>query len=149
MIDLFLCVVILVFPVVATLVVLLGVAGPWQSPGPDPNAVLRAQRLLEQMLTENEKRELAVRGYLSVVSKHSTGREYRIWSTGGPVEVYDAGRYSMSLCVEPVVPLPPGDRVLMHKLLIEGQEEEYLRVANRLGRAMWLGRTGRRRAIEY
>jgi hypothetical protein len=37
----------------------------------------------------------------------------------------------MALCVQPIDPVPDGDVVMMHKLMIEGNEEEYLRIANR------------------
>jgi hypothetical protein len=36
----------------------------------------------------------------------------------------------MELCLQPVEPLPEGDVVLMHKLMIEANEQEYLRTAN-------------------
>jgi hypothetical protein len=47
------------------------------------------------------------------------------------VKVYEGGVPIMALCVQPVDPVPDGDVVLMHKLMIEGNEEEYLRIANR------------------
>ena len=150
MTDLVLCLAILTIPVAATLVFMARAASIWQTtPSPDINAARRAQELLEKTLPAEQLKDLAARGYLSIGSGSVPGREYRIWNSGGPVEVYEAGRYAMSLCVEPTEPLPPADLVLMHKLMIEGQEEEYLRIANRLGRAVWLGRTGRRRGMPY
>ena len=49
----------------------------------------------------------------------------------GQVKVFESGVPVMALCVQPVEPIPDGDVVLMHKLMIEGNEEEYLRIANR------------------
>jgi hypothetical protein len=49
----------------------------------------------------------------------------------GQVKVYEGGVPIMALCVQSVEPIPDGDAVLMHKLMIEGNEEEYLRIANR------------------
>jgi len=56
------------------------------------------------------------------------------------VEVYDEGKLTMRLCVEPLERLPAADVVLMHKLMIEGNEERYLHEAN----IVHLRGTGRR-----
>ena len=45
--------------------------------------------------------------------------------------VQENGVVVESLCVAPVDWLPPSDVVLTHKLMIEGDEQEYLRRANR------------------
>ena len=50
----------------------------------------------------------------------------------GRVIVYDEGRFTMSLCIQPTTWLPCGDIVLMHKLHIEGNEDTYLSTANRM-----------------
>ncbi len=147
MIDLLLCIALLAGPVLIMLAVMVRVPPSWVKAAPDASAAQRAQELLDSVLTVDQRRVLAVRGYLPISSSSYPGREYHIWPSGGPVDVYDSGRFSMSLCVEPLDPLPPGDLVLMHKLMIEGREEEYLRVANRLGRASWLGGGGRRRLM--
>jgi len=47
------------------------------------------------------------------------------------VAIVEGGTEVESLCVTPVDSLPPGDVVLVHKLMIEGDEQEYLRRANR------------------
>jgi hypothetical protein len=36
------------------------------------------------------------------------------------------------LCIGPAEPLPPADVLIMHKLLIESDEETYLRTANHM-----------------
>ena len=91
----------------------------------------RAEQLLRDLLEEEEYRQLNRRGYLEVASRTRPRRIYRIPRHQGQVKVYEGGVPIMALCVQPVDPVPDGDVVVMHKLMIEGNEEEYLRVANR------------------
>jgi hypothetical protein len=91
----------------------------------------RAEALLRDLLTEEEYRQLNRRGYLEVPSPTRPRRSYRIPRHQGQVKVFEGGVPIMALCVQSVEPIPDGDAVLMHKLMIEGNEEEYLRVANR------------------
>lgn len=57
------------------------------------------------------------------------GRVYSIPYRPGRITVYEDKRPMRKLCVAPFTRLPPADRVLMHKLMIEGNEERYLRTA--------------------
>jgi hypothetical protein len=91
----------------------------------------RAEQLLRDVLSEDEYRQLNRRGYLEVESRTRPRRVYRIPRHQGQVKVYEGGVPIMALCVQPVDPLPDGDVVMMHKLWIEANEEEYLRIANR------------------
>jgi hypothetical protein len=91
----------------------------------------RADALLRDLLSEAEYAQLTQRGYLEVPSPERPGRVYRIPRRHGQVRVIDNGVPSMSLCVQPVDPVPDGDVVIMHKLMIEGNEREYLSIANR------------------
>ncbi len=91
----------------------------------------RAEQLLRDLLTEDEYRTLNRRGYLEVPSRTRPRRVYRIPRHQGQVKVYEGGVPIMALCVQSVEPVPDGDAVVMHKLMIEGNEEEYLRIANR------------------
>ena len=93
-------------------------------------AEARAAALLEDLLTEDERRQLERDGYLGVPSPSRPGRTYRVPRRRGQVRVYEGSALVMALCVEPVGWLPDGDVVLLHKLMIEGNEAEYLRVAN-------------------
>lgn len=95
----------------------------------------RAEQLLAEMLTEDEYVRLGRCGYLEVPSPSIPGRVYRIPRHGGGVGVYQAGEAIMSLCIQPVKFLPDPDVVLANKLMIEGNEQEYLRTANRLSAA--------------
>ena len=96
----------------------------------------RAEALLSELLAPDEYAALQTRGYLELSSHLYASRRYRIYRQPRPVEVYEGGRLRMALCVQPTSYLPPGDRVLMHKVLLEGDEARYLRTANvtRLGR---------------
>ena len=91
----------------------------------------RAEALLQEILSEEEYRQLERRGYLEVRSPSRPHRLYRVPRHQGQVKVYEGGVPVMALCVQSMDPIPDGDAVLMHKLMIEGNEEEYLRIANR------------------
>lgn len=91
----------------------------------------RAEALLKELLTPEEYGSLRQRGYLEVPSPSRPQRTYRIPRHQGQVKVIEHGTPVMALCVQPVDPIPEGDIVLMHKLMIEANEDEYLRIANR------------------
>jgi hypothetical protein len=97
----------------------------------DQAARERAEALLRELLTEGEYAQLTRRGYLEVRSPAQPQRTYRVPRHRGQVEVCECGIPIMRLCVQSVEPIPDGDAVLMHKLMIEGNEEAYLRIANR------------------
>ncbi len=84
-----------------------------------------------EMLSPEDYQQLARRGYIEVQSPNVPNRLYRVPKYRGRIHVYEAGRPVMSLCVQPVQLLPDADVVLIHKLMIEGNELEYLRIANR------------------
>lgn len=92
----------------------------------------RAEALLRDVLGPDEYASLAGLGYLEVPSPHHPGRAYRIPRHGGIVVVYEGGRVSHGLCVHAVESIPAADAVAMHKLMIEGAEDEYLERANRV-----------------
>ena len=91
----------------------------------------RAKAMLRQLLGVDEYESLVKRGYLDVRSPSIAGRVYRIPYVQGMVEVIEAGVSTMRLCVVPLRWVPDPDVVLIHKLMIEGDEARYLRVANR------------------
>jgi hypothetical protein len=91
----------------------------------------RAHSLLREVLTENEYRQLREEGYLAVHSPNVAERTYRIQpSRKPPVDVYESGELVARLCVQPAMRLPVSDVLLVHKLMIEGDEPGYLREAN-------------------
>ncbi|HEX9056790.1 MAG TPA: hypothetical protein VF818_04595 [Ktedonobacterales bacterium] len=90
----------------------------------------RARALLREMLTDDEYEQLMVLGYLEVRSPTTAYRVYRIPASAGRVRMYERGRELVELCLQPTEPLPDSDLVLMHKLMIEANEQEYLTKAN-------------------
>jgi hypothetical protein len=108
----------------------------------------RAETLLREMLSSDEASDLEHRGYLEIASPSRHGRVYRVPRGRGMVSVYEDGRAVMSLCVQPVEWIPAADVVVMHKLMIEANEEEYLKTANQFEPGYpyylrWDRRTGR------
>ncbi|HEX2515738.1 MAG TPA: hypothetical protein VH257_13605 [Chloroflexota bacterium] len=92
----------------------------------------RAEQMLRDILPEPDFQHLTRRGYLEVRSPSFPNRLYLIPERQGPVTVYEHGRPIMRLCIQCVERVPDHDTVAMHKLMIEGNEQEYLRIANRV-----------------
>jgi len=92
----------------------------------------RAAGLLREMLTPEQCRQLLWHGYLEIPSPGIAGRVYRVPRTrGGFVQVLDDGKAVMRLCLQPVERLPDADIIVLHKLMIEANEEDYLQKANK------------------
>jgi len=91
----------------------------------------RAADLLRDALTPEQFRQLVWRGYLEVPSPTEPQRVYRVPRTRGYIQVIENGRAVMRLCVQPVEGLPDADLVVLHKLMIEANEEHYLLKANK------------------
>ena len=100
--------------------------------GPSERALAeqRAAVLLRELLEEAEYQQLMRRGYLEVASPNYEARIYRIPRDVGRVRVYEHGRARVELCVQPVISLPDSDVILLHKLMIQANEEAYLARAN-------------------
>jgi hypothetical protein len=90
----------------------------------------RAKALMREILSDTQYQQFVKCGYLEVLSPNYTDRIYRIPGSGGLVKVYERGCPVMELCLQPAEPLPDGDVIVMHKLMIEGNETEYLQKAN-------------------
>lgn len=91
----------------------------------------RAADLLRDTLTPEQCRQLVWRGYLEVPSPTEPQRVYRVPRTKGYVQVIENGRAIMRLCLQPIECLPDADLVVLHKLMIEANEEMYLQKANK------------------
>ena len=91
----------------------------------------RAADLMRDVLTPEQCRQLLWRGYLEVASPTEPQRVYRVPRNRGYVQVLENGRAVMRLCVQPVESLPDADIVVLHKLMIEANEEHYLQKANK------------------
>jgi hypothetical protein len=94
----------------------------------------RANELLRSVLTSEQYRQLARNGYLDVPSPRDPGCVYRVPQAQGLVMVIEQGKRKMSLCLQPLEWVPDADMVVMHKLMIEADEETYLQTANKLPR---------------
>jgi hypothetical protein len=92
----------------------------------------RAAALLREVVGEPAFDQLRRRGHLEVRSPLFPSRVYLVPERQGPVTVCEHGRPVMRLCVQTVERVPDHDTVVMHKLMIEGNEREYLRIANRV-----------------
>lgn len=98
----------------------------------------RAETLLRDMLSQEEYRRLLTTGFLEIPSPTRPDRVYRIPRGPGQVLVEEHGRVLERLCLQPeVAGLPEADVVLMHKLLIEADEDRYLATANHFPRSLW------------
>jgi len=100
----------------------------------------RADELLRSVLSSEQYGQLTRDGYLDIKSPHHAGCIYRIPRTQGLVKVIEQGRHKTSLCLQPQEVVPYADQVVIHKLMIEGDEETYLRTANTfapVGIALW------------
>jgi hypothetical protein len=107
---------------------------PWW-PAP---AERKAETLLRDTLVPTEYAQLCESGYLDVPSPSRAARIYRVPRGPGQVLVLENNRVTERLCVQPAMGgLPEADVVLMHKLLIEADEEAYLQTANHFPRSVW------------
>lgn len=107
---------------------LMRFATPWRE---EIVAENRARVLMHEMLSPSEYQQLVKFGYVEIPSPGFEQRVYRVPGGGGLVKVFDRGCAVMELCLQPTEPLPDGDVVVMHKLMILGNETEYLQRANR------------------
>jgi hypothetical protein len=91
----------------------------------------RAWQLLQRTLSEEQARTLKEERYFTVQAQ--SGRRYRIAHDG---LIYGISRPTDTpterFCLVPTTKLPCGDRLLAIKLMIETNEQGFLRTARRL-----------------
>lgn len=85
-----------------------------------------AEALLRDVLDAHEYEQLTKHAYFEVKSPTDPARVYRIPGYLGLVRVYEHGVAVRDLCIQPVEHLPSADVIAMHKLMIQGAEQEYL-----------------------
>jgi hypothetical protein len=90
-----------------------------------------AGELLRAVLTTEQYCQLMQLGYIDIPSRRDQERTYRVPHGPGLVRVIEQGRETASLCLQPLERIPDADIVVMHKLMIEADEETYLQKANR------------------
>jgi len=98
--------------------------GGWIKPGVTPTE--RAEALLREFLDEREYEQWTRRDYVDVVSPHNAQRIYRIPRYIGLVRMYENGIAMCELCLRSVEPLNGPDVIVLHKLMIQGDEQAYL-----------------------
>jgi len=91
----------------------------------------RASVLLRAVLTRAQYRQLMWRGYVDIPSPRDQQRFYRVPRYPRLVGMIEQGKRKADLCLQPLEWVPDADIVVMHKLLIEADEETYLQTANR------------------
>ena len=91
----------------------------------------RANELLRSVLTCERYGQLMLNGHLDIPSPRDPERVYRVPRGHGLVKVIERGRLKESLCLQPLEIVPDADIVVMHKLMIEADEETYLQAANK------------------
>jgi hypothetical protein len=94
------------------------------------SAKRRAHLLLCAVLTEHEYIQLIISNCVDVRSPSNPRRVYRIPARPGQVTVYEDGQPLERLCLLPMGWLPDDDLIVLHKLLIQADEQGYLRTAN-------------------
>ena len=109
------------------LVVIYGVYWVMKS---DREANERAEKVVKAVLSPEETQQLQQSGFLDIPSPGYPGRVYRVPSGQGMVAVIESGRCVERLCAQSTTPIPDRELVLIHKLMIEGNEQEYLQTAN-------------------
>jgi len=102
-----------------------------------PGAKRRAGELLRAVLTPDQYGHLMQRGHIDIASPSDPERTYRVPKGPGRVQVREKGRLTMWLCLQPLERVPEADLLVMHKLMIEADEETYLRKANRFSPTFW------------
>jgi len=90
----------------------------------------RANELLRSVLTSEQYDQLTRKGYLDIKSPRDPGCTYRVPRRQGLVKVIEQGRHKANLCLQLREAVPEDDIVVMHKLMIEADEETYLQTAN-------------------
>lgn len=93
----------------------------------------RAQRILQENLTDAQREELAQKGYFSLeVYEGDQRRRYRInrGRSRNVQQVDDNGRVLKTLCAHPLIACPDEDTMLAQMLMIKNQEQQFLRIAN-------------------
>jgi hypothetical protein len=91
----------------------------------------QADELLLAVLTYEQYSLLIQQGYIDIKSPRDQERVYRVPRGRGLVRVIEKGRETASLYLQPLEKVPDADIVVMHKLMIEADEETYLQKANR------------------
>lgn len=90
----------------------------------------RAEELLRSLLTDEQRKHLDE--MTSFLVKSESQRTFRIRRGERVQELDDNGKVIAGYCIAPTgIGLPVADKMLAQKLLLENNEAEFLRIANR------------------
>jgi hypothetical protein len=89
----------------------------------------RARKLLLEALADDQQAELLKDGFFHVETRDGT-RRYRLSPTGQPKRVRGEDGLAWAYCIHPEYGYPQDDVVLAQKLMLEADEEAFLRIAN-------------------
>lgn len=95
-------------------------------------AQAKAKALLRSVLDEQQLEDYDSNGSFIVVA--ASKKRYKIRSSS-PLEIDENGHTLASFCIHPKasVALPDGDKMLAHKLMLDDNEKNWLKIANRTG----------------
>jgi hypothetical protein len=101
-----------------------------QPPPFSSHVIKKSERLLKGILTSKQRRQWERFRYITVQSPRAPGVVYKI-PDDGKIRMFEDGKPVTDLCIYPVEYLPIGDRVATLKLMVEADEDEFLKVAIR------------------
>jgi len=101
------------------------------SPGAADSPAARADRLLQDVLGEEQYRRFRAGGFLDLPSRKFPGRTYRLDSSGN-LSYREPGEtgFNTTLCVQPTEAVPLDDQIVMRYLLVTADEDRLVEVAN-------------------
>jgi hypothetical protein len=97
----------------------------------------RAKSLLLELLDAKQRQELETHRYFHVQTADGE-RTYRIdYGHSGNVKLIEQGRPVASFCIHSYEDMPDYDEMALQKLMLESDEQEFLRIANRAPIGGW------------
>jgi hypothetical protein len=91
-------------------------------------AIKRSERLLDRMLSSKQRKYWHRNRYIDIRSPAYPDRLYRI-PEYGKVLCFDSGKLTKRLCIYSIDRLPLADKLVALKVMIESDEQEFLRIA--------------------
>ena len=91
-------------------------------------AVKRAEQLLDRLLTSKQRRYWHRNRYVDIRSPAYPNRLYRI-PAHGQIMCFDSGKLTKRLCIYSLDRIPLADKIVALKVMIESDEQEFLKIA--------------------
>jgi hypothetical protein len=93
-------------------------------------AKARAKELLVAHLTPNQRREYEQHGCFHVVTRKKHRYLIKQGRISNVIRLNKRGKPIRAFCIHPKIFVPDADTMLAQKLMLETDEEEFLRIAN-------------------